>query len=106
MGTIPASLERFLLLRSLRNLEVRVTQQSANCSKLVRFLNNHASEVSKVLTQVRHASLQTGDIVETQNRGGNNPVFSIVLRKSEQCSKLVKMIHLFQHAASLAVWDL
>ncbi|SCU84119.1 LANO_0C00474g1_1 [Lachancea nothofagi CBS 11611] len=101
MGTIPASLESFLLLRSLRTLEVRVRQQSANCLKLVKFLKEHAVEVPGVLASIRHASLQTDDYVKSQNKEGYSPVFSIILKEPAQCPKVIKELHIFQHATSL-----
>ncbi|SCU78990.1 LADA_0A09076g1_1 [Lachancea dasiensis] len=101
MGTIPASLESFLLLRSLRTLKVRVKQQSENCEALVKHLANHAGEVSGVLAHVRHGSLQPEEYVKELNQGGYSPVFSIILKHPEQCKKLVKRVQIFQHATSL-----
>lgn len=101
LGTIPASLESFLLLRSLRTMDIRIKRQSNNCTKIVSYLMDHLSDYSSVLKSVHHASLQTEDFVAKQLPNGYGPVFSIVLKNKNQCPKLVKNLQLFQHATSL-----
>ena len=101
LGTIPASLESFLLLRSLRTMDIRIKRQSNNCTKIVSYLMDHLSDYSSVLKSVHHASLQTEDFVAKQLPNGYGPVFSIVLKNKNQWPKLVKNLQLFQHATSL-----
>ncbi|SCV99301.1 LAFE_0A00144g1_1 [Lachancea fermentati] len=101
LGTIPASLESFLLLRSLRTLEVRVKKQSFNCEQLVKYIYEHKSDFNSVLDKVHHASLQKEDFVRKQLPHGYGPLFSIVLKREKQCKQLVHMVRIFQHATSL-----
>ncbi|SCU91800.1 LADA_0F12134g1_1 [Lachancea dasiensis] len=101
LGTIPASLESFLMLRSLRTMELRVRRQAENCTALVKYLNDHKAEFGSVLKHIHHGSLQQEEFVKKQMTGGFGPLFSIILNSPDQCVKLVKNVKLFQHATSL-----
>lgn len=101
LGTIPASLESYLLLRSLRTMEIRVLKQSSNCTCLVEYLASHKDRYNSVVKDIRHASLQKEEFVKKQLPGGYGPVFSLLLFSQEQCKLLVKNTVLFQHATSL-----
>lgn len=101
LGTIPASLESFLLLRSLRTMDIRVRRQSQNCTELVSYLANNSEKFSSVVQEIRHASLQTEAFVKQQMPGGFGPVFALILKSEDQCRKVVKNVSFFQHATSL-----
>lgn len=103
LGTNVANLESFMLLRSLRTFEMRITKQSKNATDLVAFLaSNKDTKFNKVIENITHFSLQKeSDFVKKQLIGGYNPVFSLSLKKSEQCKKLTKKLRYFQHATSL-----
>ncbi|CUS22494.1 LAQU0S05e06656g1_1 [Lachancea quebecensis] len=101
LGTIPASLESFLLLRSLRIKEIRVKKQSDTCEKIVKFLDTHKSVFNTVLKHVHHASLQKEEFVKKQMPNGFGPLFSILMNSPEQCKLLVRNVNTFQHATSL-----
>lgn len=101
LGTNVANLESFMLLRSLRTYEMRITKQSENATKLVRFLSDHQSEFDKVLKTIYHSSLQTEEFVKKQLVGGYGPVFAITLYTKEQCKQLPLKLKYFHHATSL-----
>lgn len=101
LGTNIPNLESFLLLRSLRTYEMRVTTQSSNTTKLVKYLDENKHRYDKVLKGITHSSLQTEDFVERQLKGGFCPVFSITLAKKQQCQKLPGLLEYFHHATSL-----
>lgn len=101
LGTIIGNLESYLLIRSMRTFEMRVTQQSKNVSGVVKFLNDNKSTYDKVIRVIHHSSLQTEPFVAKQLAGGQTPVFSICLMSQEQCKKFVAKLKYFQHATSL-----
>lgn len=101
LGTNVANLESFMLLRSLRTYEMRITKQSENATKIVKFLSDHQSEFDKVLKTIYHSSLQTEEFVKKQLVGGYGPVFAITLHTKEQCKRLPLKLKYFHHATSL-----
>lgn len=101
LGTNLGNLESFLLLRSLRTFEMRVTKQSENALKVVTFLHENSAKYPKVLDQLYHSSLQKEEFVQKQLAGGHGAVFSMILKSVEQAKKLPTKLVYFQHATSL-----
>ncbi|KAF9075939.1 Cys/Met metabolism PLP-dependent enzyme-domain-containing protein [Rhodocollybia butyracea] len=114
-GTMIGSLESWLLLRSLRTLDLRVLKQSATATKLVQWLNNVASATATgssfdgvpagVLKKVCHSSLQGTDSrgfnPSQQMEGGWNATFSILLSTPEYAKELPYLAKYFIPATSL-----
>ncbi|PWY83156.1 cystathionine beta-lyase [Aspergillus sclerotioniger CBS 115572] len=94
LGSVMGSLEGWLGLRSLRTLELRVKRQSSTAEKLVAWLDaelqSSESAVGRVISHVRHASLQKEDAawLQKQMPGGYGP-------------RLPSKMVIFQHATSL-----
>ncbi|KAJ2803490.1 hypothetical protein H4R20_002873 [Coemansia guatemalensis] len=120
LGTGPGSLDVWLLLRSLRTLSVRVSNQSQTATRLVAFLENHrrlavvtdchspsAQElaIGRRIAAVRHASLQLCathcSFIETQHPSGFAPVFSIRFATSAQALFVARHLQLHTFATSL-----
>ncbi|AGO12590.1 AaceriAER250Cp [[Ashbya] aceris (nom. inval.)] len=101
LGTNIANLDAYLLIRSLRTMELRVMRQSANATKVVAYLDEHKSEFGGALVKVLHSSLQTEPFVQQYAQGGHAPVFSILLQSTEQCKRFPSLLKLFHHATSL-----
>lgn len=101
LGTNIGNLESYLLLRSLRTYEMRISKQSENVTKIVKFLDENRSKYNKVLNKIYHSSLQTEDFVKEQLKGGYGPVFSLTLQSVDQCKQFPPKLHYFQHATSL-----
>lgn len=100
IGTITASLESWLMLRSLRTYDLRIRKQTANAIKIVKYLSEHKNEFP-VLKTITHASLQTEEFVKRQLPLNGGPVFSIELESPEVAKVLPSKTHLFHHATSL-----
>ncbi|KAJ4352219.1 uncharacterized protein N0V89_007566 [Didymosphaeria variabile] len=110
LGSVLGSLEGWLGVRSLRTMELRVQRQSSNATDLVLWLTNalkgngEGSEVvSKVVSEVKHASLQETDFswLQKQMPNGFGPVFSFYTKTPEQARQLPSHLRLFHHATSL-----
>jgi cystathionine gamma-synthase len=93
MGSVPGSLEQWLLLRSLRTLHLRVARQSENATALAQWLAKVAATPTGqeydgapggVIEEVWHSSLQGKDArgwePNTQMEGGWNATFSLMVR--------------------------
>lgn len=100
IGTITASMESWLLLRSLRSYELRVKKQVANALTIVKYLDEHKAEIPALL-KLYHASLQTEDFVKKQLPLGGGPVFSIEVADEKVARSLPSKLKLFHHATSL-----
>ncbi len=111
LGAVLGSLEGWLGVRSLRTLDLRVQRQSTSATRLVAWLHStlqdpsnadHAT-VSRALSHVSHASLQTEDFswLKKQMPGGFGPVFSIYTHNAAQARALPSFLRLFHHATSL-----
>src|ERR1700727_225908 len=87
-----ASLESWLLLRSLRTLHLRIPRQSANATGLANWLHFAASTPNGqtfdgipggLISKVWHSSLQEKDSrgfqPQQQMEGGWNPCFAILV---------------------------
>lgn len=102
-GTVPGSMETYLLLRSLRTMALRVRQQSATATRLAKFLYSLTAGKSsdfmappeiangKFILHVWHSSLQPRersefDTMENTNfdpskqmTGGHSPTFGVMV---------------------------
>lgn len=108
LGSVLGSLEGWLGVRSLRTLELRVQRQSSSAERIVAWLHsalntNKENNVSKVISKITHASLQTSDFpwLKKQMPHGFGPVFSFYTRTPEQARRLPSYLRLFHHATSL-----
>jgi len=97
-GAILGSLENFLLLRSLRTLELRVTRQSESATKLAQFLVAH-----KAVLKVHHPSFPSHpqhQLCKTQMEGFP-PVLSFELSSATTAHTFLKNLKLIAYATSL-----
>ncbi|KAL1597711.1 hypothetical protein SLS60_008197 [Paraconiothyrium brasiliense] len=110
LGSVLGSLEGWLGVRSLRTLELRVQRQSSSATNLVSWLANAlkgsgegSNVVSKIVSEVKHASLQEADFswLKKQMPNGFGPVFSFYTKTPEQARQLPSHLRLFHHATSL-----
>lgn len=112
IGTITASLESWLLLRSLRSYDLRIRRQAASANEIVKYFQERRDEFP-VLKVIYHASLQ---ILEAEESGdpnhkyawakeqlplGGGPVFAIEVENEEIAKNIPSKTHLFHHATSL-----
>ncbi|KAL9650228.1 hypothetical protein ABK040_014884 [Willaertia magna] len=103
------NMESWLLLRSLRTLEVRVLQQSKNAVELAKWFESQINnpETNSHLTKVWHPSLERSTSKEQyelwkKHLGGRGPpMISIELDTVENTLKVVKNLKLFVYATSL-----
>jgi cystathionine gamma-synthase len=118
LGSVMGSLEGWLGVRSIRTLELRVLRQSESAARLVRWIaeeigsttestsNGHSSQLSSVVAQVMHASVQPEASQEAswlrkQMPRGFGPVFALKMQSEEDARRLPSKLHLFHHATSL-----
>ncbi|KAJ2547271.1 hypothetical protein EV175_005290 [Coemansia sp. RSA 1933] len=128
LGLGAGSLEAWLLLRSLRTLEVRVKQQSKTTARLVAMLENHrrmacatachnptAADLSlgRRIVSVQHATLQfascssspsrncAGFDVTKQHPEGFGAVFAVRFATKEQAVFVARHLKLHRFATSL-----
>ena len=106
LGSVMGSFEGWLGVRSLRTLELRVGRQSESAERLVRWLAEEVGkegEVGRAVVEVRHASLQEGDMpwLRKQMPNGFGPVFAIWMRDEALARRLPSKLALFHHATSL-----
>ncbi|KAJ5637838.1 hypothetical protein N7490_007717 [Penicillium lividum] len=109
IGSVMGSFEGWLGIRSARTMQLRVMRQAETATKLAAWLQEQAedskSPVSKVVSKVRHASLQKEDLddgwLQKQMPGGFGPVFSIWTHNPEHARHLPSRMFVFQHATSL-----
>eukprot|EP01080_Neovahlkampfia_damariscottae_P000259 gene259-6674_t len=99
-GNVPGSLDTWLLLRSLRTLDLRVKKQSQNSIKLAKWLSNR-SEVEKIW----HTSLldhPSYELVKEQFECGEHPPLIAIELFSENYAKLLpEVCKVFKNATSL-----
>ncbi|KAI0347397.1 cystathionine gamma-synthase [Trametopsis cervina] len=111
LGSIPGSLEAWLLLRSLRTLHLRVARQAENAIGLVEWLAQaaegkaHDGIPADTIETVWHSSLQGKDAAgwepKDQLEGGWNPTFAIFMKTKEQGTLLPHKTQYFFPATSL-----
>ncbi|CAE6462854.1 unnamed protein product [Rhizoctonia solani] len=109
---IQGSLESFLLLRSLRTLELRVTRQAASGEALAQWLHKVSQTPvgetwdgvrGGIIKRVWHATLQEQDQewVKKQMPGGGPACFMIMLEDPNEARLLPYLLELFTPATSL-----
>ena len=105
MGTVMGNFESWLLLRSLRTLKLRVTQQSNSAAYLANWLNSKSEPSVALVTKVWHASLPShpGHYIAKRDCTGWSGVLSIELQSPLQARLLVRSLELFANATSLGV---
>jgi len=103
LGSIPGSLESWLILRSVRTLELRVLRQSASATEIAKWLTTQHN----VVTTVHHPSLPTtkghhllGNTNKHQLKGGGG-VLSFEMTTPEAAQLILSKIKLIKHATSL-----
>lgn len=101
LGTIPSGHTAWLLLRSLRTFDMRISRQISNVQGLVPRLAALANSAEGKLLKVTHSSLQTDSYIKTQMSGGHSPTFAIYFHTEEQAAKFPNHLQLFHHATSL-----
>ncbi|GAA5939000.1 hypothetical protein JCM3775_002646 [Rhodotorula graminis] len=101
-GANIGSLDVWLLLRSLRTLDVRVKRQSKTATRLAQWL---ATQVGGgVVDKVYHTSLQDNadELLGPGKQMELGPAcFSVVLKSKDMASRLPNKLKLFIHATSL-----
>ncbi|GAA5897784.1 hypothetical protein JCM8208_000261 [Rhodotorula glutinis] len=101
-GANIGSLDVWLLLRSLRTLDVRVKRQSKTATRLAQWL---ATQVGAgVVDKVYHTALQddADDLLGPGKQMELGPAcFSVVLKSKEMARRLPNQLKLFIHATSL-----
>lgn len=120
LGMIPGSLESWLLLRSIKTLQIRVIHQSDTSTRLAIWLNSlterdyrsesDIDEKRRMVLRVWHSSFQDGgswvgfDAKTNQPRqmmGGGSPCFSLMLQRPLYAKWLPFCTKLFIPATSL-----
>lgn len=112
LGNNIGNLESWLGVRSLRTLELRVQRASQNATNIVQYLQSALNQVNatsgseteavaRVLSEIKHASLQTEPWVKKQMPNGYGPVFSIIMKDENLAKRLPSKLHYFHHATSL-----
>lgn len=114
IGTITASLESWLLLRSLRTFDMRIRRQAESANRIVKYFHENQAKFP-VLKKIYHASIQIAEAEEAEKHGeksqlaylkkqmplGGGPVFSIEVESPEIAKALPGKTKLFYHATSL-----
>ncbi|KAJ2725643.1 hypothetical protein GGI07_001143 [Coemansia sp. Benny D115] len=121
LGLNSGSLEGWLLIRSLRTLNIRVKQQSATAARLVALIetfrrnavttNCHKPSVDdlalgRYITSVRHATLQINGAhcnsnIAAQHPNGFGAVFAVSFATKEQALFVARHLRLHRFATSL-----
>jgi len=119
LGMLPGSLESWLLLRSIKTLQLRVIHQSDTATRLAVWLNSlterdyrsdtDPDELRRLILRVWHSSFQDGgrwvgfDPQTNEPRqmmGGGSPCFSFMLRRPIHAKWLPYLTKLFIPATS------
>ncbi|KAJ5682108.1 uncharacterized protein N7477_002048 [Penicillium maclennaniae] len=109
IGSVMGSFEGWLGIRSVRTMQLRVARQAQTAERLAKWLHEQLqdpkSPVGKVLSHVKHASLQEDDLkdgwLRKQMPGGFGPVFSMWAKNPDHARRLPTRMFVFQHATSL-----
>jgi cystathionine gamma-synthase len=108
MGNVMGNLESWLLLRSLRTLEVRVLQHSKNAEQVALWLASQIEneETRKHVVKVWHPTLKelhpTDYELLQKQMGGKGPgIVSIELDSPENAQKLCELLKVVTNAVSL-----
>ena len=95
IGTVPGSLETWLLLRSLRTLDLRIKRQTKTASDLADFLRTQ----DHMVKEVHHFA--NSPLAKTQMPLGVGATFAIDMKTEAQARALPKTLTLFKDATSL-----
>ena len=102
-GSVPGSLNTWLLLRSLRTLSVRVKAQSKSAAAIAAWLDTEGRKYG--VTRVFHPSLEshpTHEFAAIQMPSGlYGGVLSFMLQDASSAQKLGSFTHFFKDATSL-----
>ena len=103
LGSVMGNLEAYLLLRSLRTLKVRVTQQSHNASQLAAWLSSQSEPCLDSVKKVFHASLPLHPGHEAAKKQGKgwSGVLSISFATPHHARLICTNLSLFDNATSL-----
>lgn len=99
LGTVLGGHAAWLLLRSLRTFEMRVTRQAATALYLATQLQTLAEDGK--LFKVAHSSLQKDEWITKQMPGGHSPTFAIYFHTEQEASAFPRKLKYFHHATSL-----
>ncbi|GJN94752.1 hypothetical protein Rhopal_007844-T1 [Rhodotorula paludigena] len=103
-GANLGSLDVWLLLRSLRTLNVRVRRQARTGTQLAQWLSTLVGVEGSVVEHVHHTSLQSNadELLGDGKQLLDGPAcFSFLLKSKEHAAKLPNRLNLFIHATSL-----
>ena len=105
LGSVLGNFEAWLMLRSLRTLKLRVTQQSETAAFLAAWLQSNTEQCLAIVTKVWHASLPShpGHEIAKRDCSGWSGVLSVELETPEYARLLVTNLELFSNATSLGV---
>ncbi|KAH6989854.1 Cys/Met metabolism PLP-dependent enzyme-domain-containing protein [Ilyonectria destructans] len=110
LGSVLGAMDSWLVVRSVRTLEVRVQREWANAKALVQWLDDALSRngdeaIRHSLEQVQHASIQNAALqdgwLKKQMPNGYGPVFAMWMKRREDAERFPKFLKLFHHAVSL-----
>ncbi|GAA5857259.1 hypothetical protein JCM8547_009402 [Rhodosporidiobolus lusitaniae] len=109
VGAAPGSLDTWLLLRSLRTLNLRVHRQATSATALAKWLHSFIdapaeSGLAGVVKEVWHTCLQedAAELVGEGKQLSTGPAcFGILLHTPEQATKFPEELQYFIHATSL-----
>jgi cystathionine gamma-synthase len=108
MGNIVGNMEAWLLLRSLRTLEVRVLQHSKSAEIVASWLSSQIQnkETNKHVLKVWHPTLKDSypeqyDLMQRQMGGRGPGIISIEMDSSENAVKLTEKLKVVTNAVSL-----
>ncbi|KAJ3119654.1 hypothetical protein HK100_000209 [Physocladia obscura] len=105
LGSVMGNMEAWLLLRSLRSLEVRVTRQSESATTIAAWLASPPQTPEDVkplsiVAKVYHATLQQPELLARLNSRGSG-VLSVEFISTEHAFLVCNRLRLFQNATSL-----
>lgn len=102
LGCVPGNMESWLILRSLRTLDLRVRRQSDTATRLAAWLSGEGAALG--VRRVHHPSLPshpTHEIARRQMTGGYGGVLSIEVAGDGAAKRLPQLLRLFRAATSL-----
>ncbi|TPX66130.1 hypothetical protein SpCBS45565_g04623 [Spizellomyces sp. 'palustris'] len=103
LGSVMGNFEAWLLLRSLRSLTVRVTQQSRSATEIARWLDARDEPATQIVDKVWHGSLshQPGHDAGKKQGGGWSGVLSIEFKSLHHARLIGSHLRLVVNATSL-----
>ncbi|KNC99947.1 uncharacterized protein SPPG_05320 [Spizellomyces punctatus DAOM BR117] len=103
LGSVMGNFEAWLLLRSLRSLTVRVTQQSRSATEIARWLDARDEPATQIVDKVWHGSLpkQPGHDAGKKQGEGWSGVLSIEFKSLHHARLIGSHLRLVVNATSL-----